>query len=209
MLTLSTASDSASIWARRFFGFLPQRIDSCDAQYIAVQLARQFVVLEHDIQRLIPRDVIEHDRQIAVDLGSSTTFKPLISWIRRKKSFRSTSLRLTEIGSPVYLASARRRLLLRQLDFLLGSQIHGRLNRPAATGSLPEGGIGVGGNQFRRCLIGKTIRRFLRFCSRLATLSSDLPSLTEYLGSTKAKSSRLRGVARSWPEWMQSGLSES
>src|SRR5580693_4962783 len=36
-------------------------------------------------------------------LGSSTTFRPLISWIRRKKSFRSTSFRFTEIGSPVYL----------------------------------------------------------------------------------------------------------
>ena len=34
--------------------------------------------------------------------GSSTTFRPLISWIRRKKSFRSTSFKFTEIGSPVY-----------------------------------------------------------------------------------------------------------
>src|SRR5580692_2070616 len=36
-------------------------------------------------------------------LGSSTTFRPLISWIRRKKSFKSTSFKFTEIGSPVYL----------------------------------------------------------------------------------------------------------
>ena len=34
--------------------------------------------------------------------GSSTTFNPLISWISRKKSFRSTSFRFTETGSPVY-----------------------------------------------------------------------------------------------------------
>ena len=39
-------------------------------------------------------------------LGSSTTFKPLISWISRKKSRRSTSFRFTEIGSPVYLLGA-------------------------------------------------------------------------------------------------------
>src|SRR6266404_2148718 len=36
--------------------------------------------------------------------GSSTTFSPLISWINRKKTFRSTSFKFTEIGSPVYLA---------------------------------------------------------------------------------------------------------
>src|SRR5271170_7649281 len=35
--------------------------------------------------------------------GSTTTFKPLISWIRRKKSRRSTSFKFTEIGSPEYL----------------------------------------------------------------------------------------------------------
>src|ERR1700680_5168044 len=34
--------------------------------------------------------------------GSRTTLRPLISWIRRKKSCRSTSFKLTEIGSPVY-----------------------------------------------------------------------------------------------------------
>src|SRR6266536_6313209 len=37
--------------------------------------------------------------------GSKTTFKPLISWIRRKKSFKSTSFRFTEIGSPVYFGA--------------------------------------------------------------------------------------------------------
>src|SRR4029077_18081368 len=38
--------------------------------------------------------------------GSNTTFKPLISWINRKKSRRSTSFRFTEIGSPVYFPGA-------------------------------------------------------------------------------------------------------
>ena len=37
-------------------------------------------------------------------LGSTTTFRPLISCIRRKKSRRSTFFRFTEIGSPVYVA---------------------------------------------------------------------------------------------------------
>src|SRR5277367_1927212 len=40
--------------------------------------------------------------RVPCTFGSSTTFKPLISWIRRKKSRRSTSFRFTEIGSPVY-----------------------------------------------------------------------------------------------------------
>src|SRR5260370_34645534 len=34
--------------------------------------------------------------------GSRTTFNPLISWITLKKSFRSRSLKLSPIGSPVY-----------------------------------------------------------------------------------------------------------
>src|SRR6202140_4194273 len=46
-----------------------QRINGGDAQYIAVQLAGQVVILEHDVQRLIPRHVIEHNRQVAVDHG--------------------------------------------------------------------------------------------------------------------------------------------
>src|SRR6266481_9744883 len=37
---------------------------------------------------------------VPLTLGSSTTFKPLISEIKRKKSLRSTSLKLTDIGSP-------------------------------------------------------------------------------------------------------------
>src|SRR5579859_3225261 len=41
--------------------------------------------------------------RVPCTLGSSTTLSPLISWIRRKKSFKSTSFRLTEMGSPVYL----------------------------------------------------------------------------------------------------------
>ena len=43
-----------------------QGLDRGDAQNVAFQFARQFVVLEHDVERLIPRHVIEHDGQRAV-----------------------------------------------------------------------------------------------------------------------------------------------
>src|SRR5260370_369524 len=39
-------------------------------------------------------------------LGSNTILRPLISWIKRKKSFKSTSFKLTDIGSPVNLGRA-------------------------------------------------------------------------------------------------------
>ena len=79
---------------------------------------------------------------VPLTLGSRTTFNPLISWIRRKKSFRSTSFRLTEIGSPVYLgpATARGRCNLR---LLLGGQILRRLVRVAAAcGCMDALGVG-------------------------------------------------------------------
>src|SRR5271169_1460313 len=44
--------------------------------------------------------------RVPLTAGSSMTFRPLISWIKRKKSRRSTSFRFTEIGSPVYLPTA-------------------------------------------------------------------------------------------------------
>ncbi len=50
-------------------GFLPHRIDGGDAQDVPFQLARQIVVLEHDVQRLVPGHVIEHDGQRALDDG--------------------------------------------------------------------------------------------------------------------------------------------
>ena len=46
-----------------------QGFDRGDAQDVAFQFARQVVVLEHDVERLIPRHVIEHDRQRAVHVG--------------------------------------------------------------------------------------------------------------------------------------------
>src|SRR4030081_1975673 len=48
-------------------GLMPQCINGCDAQNVAIQLAGQVVIFKHDVQRLVPWNVIEHDRQIAVD----------------------------------------------------------------------------------------------------------------------------------------------
>ncbi len=63
MVTFSTASASASIWARRASASLLQCFDRRDAQDVAFKLARQFVVLQHDVERLVPRHVIQDDRQ--------------------------------------------------------------------------------------------------------------------------------------------------
>src|SRR5713101_6673153 len=62
-------SETISELGAPVLGFLPQRFHGGDAQYIAVQLAGQIVVLEHDVQRLIPRHVIEHDCKAAMDHG--------------------------------------------------------------------------------------------------------------------------------------------
>ena len=67
--TFSTASASASTWARRAIRFFLQRIHGRDAQNVAFQFPRQVVILEHDVQRLIPRHIIEHHGQGAVHIG--------------------------------------------------------------------------------------------------------------------------------------------
>ena len=72
-----------------------------DAQDVPVKLLLQIIVVQHDIQRLVPRHIVQHDGEVPFTPGS-TTFRPLISWISRKKSRRSTSFRFTEIGSPEY-----------------------------------------------------------------------------------------------------------
>ena len=43
--------------------FLLERVDRSDAQNIAFQFARQIVVLEYDVQSLVPRHVIENHGQ--------------------------------------------------------------------------------------------------------------------------------------------------
>ena len=50
-------------------GFVAQRFYGRDAQHVAVELTGQIVVLEHDVERLIPRHVVEHDGQCALDVG--------------------------------------------------------------------------------------------------------------------------------------------
>src|SRR5208282_4153730 len=57
--------------------------------------------------------------------------------------------------------------LLFQLRLLLGRQVHGRLDGLLVAARLREGGIGIGGNQFRRRLVGKAARRFLGLRDRL------------------------------------------
>ena len=50
-------------------GFFLQRVHGGDAQNVAFQFPRQVVVLEHDVQRLIPRHIIQHDGQGSVHVG--------------------------------------------------------------------------------------------------------------------------------------------
>ena len=49
--------------------FLAQRLYGGDAQYVALQLAIEAIVLQNDIQSLVPGHVIQHDGQRAVHLG--------------------------------------------------------------------------------------------------------------------------------------------
>src|SRR5438270_4408213 len=43
-----------------------KRVEGGDTQNIAFQLARQAIVLENDVERLIPRHIVEHDCQRAM-----------------------------------------------------------------------------------------------------------------------------------------------
>ena len=127
MLTLSTASASASICARRFSASFLQRINGGDAQYIAVQLAGQIVVLEHDVQRLIPRHVIEHDRQIAVDHGIEHNVQTADLVNQAEEIFQIHILKIDRDRLAGVLGPVHRRLLF-HLDLLLSGQVHGRLD---------------------------------------------------------------------------------
>ena len=49
--------------------FLAQRLYGGDAQYVALQLAVEAVVLQNDVQSLVPGHVIQHDGQRAVHIG--------------------------------------------------------------------------------------------------------------------------------------------
>src|SRR5579872_6135389 len=48
--------------------FFAQRIHRCDAQNIAFELTREFVVLQDDVQRLVPRHIVEDDGQGSVHI---------------------------------------------------------------------------------------------------------------------------------------------
>src|SRR5437868_1816022 len=49
--------------------FRAQRADGSDAQNVAFQLTVETVVLKHDVERLVPGNVIENQRQTAVNVG--------------------------------------------------------------------------------------------------------------------------------------------
>ncbi len=49
--------------------FLLQRVHRGDAKNIAFQFARQIVVLKYDVQGLVPRHVIQNDRETAMHIG--------------------------------------------------------------------------------------------------------------------------------------------
>ena len=50
-------------------GFFLQCVHGSDAQNIAFQFPRQVVVLEHDVQSLVPRHIIQDNGQSSVHLG--------------------------------------------------------------------------------------------------------------------------------------------
>ena len=147
-------------------GFPLQRIDRGDAKDVAVQLTGQVVVLEHDVQRLIPGHVIEHDGQGAVDHGIEYDVQTANLVNQAEEVFQIHILEVHGDGFASVLGPSLRRLLF-QLDLLLGGQVHGRRDGWRVAGSLPEVGIDIGGDQFCRRLVSEAARRFLGLRGRL------------------------------------------
>ena len=143
------------------FGFPLERVHGGDAQNIAIQLPGQIVVLEHDVQRLIPRHVIEYDGQVAVDLGVEHDVQSADLVNQAEEILQVYILKVDRDGLAGIFGSARRGLLF-QLRLLLGGQVHSRSDGLRVAGRLPHGGISVAGDQISSRLVGKTTRGCLR-----------------------------------------------
>ena len=53
----------------RGFGFLLDGVEGRDAQHVAVQLLVEAVVLQNDVERLIPGNFVENDGEGSLDVG--------------------------------------------------------------------------------------------------------------------------------------------
>ncbi len=168
MCVTEEAGDADLIHRQRFsidlsapvFGFLPQGINGCDAQYVAVQLTGQIVVLEHDVERLIPRHVIQHNRQVAADLRIEDHVQTADLVNQPEEILQIHILKIDRDRFAGVLGAVGRWLRLLHHRLLFGSQVHRRRDGWLVA-SLSERGITSGGDQFRGRLVRKATRRFL------------------------------------------------
>ena len=114
-------------------GFPLQRFDGGDAKYVAVQLAGQIVVLEHDVERLIPGHIIEHDRQGSMNHGIEHNVQTADLVDEAEEIFQIHILKIDRDGLARVLVALDRGLLF-ELDLLLGRKVHGGCWREPARG---------------------------------------------------------------------------
>jgi len=78
-VTFSTARVSASCCGLAGFRFFFERVDGRDAEDVAFELAVEVVVLENDVEGLIPRHVIEDEREVALHSRIQNNVESVIS----------------------------------------------------------------------------------------------------------------------------------
>ena len=112
--------------------FFLQRIHRGDAQNVAFQFPRQVVVLEHDVQSLVPRHIIEHDSQSAVHVGIEHHVQAADLMDQAEKVFQIHILQVHRNRLARVLGAGRGRLLS-SLRLLLRRQIDCGLDANAAS----------------------------------------------------------------------------
>ncbi len=110
-------------------GFMAKRIDRRNAQHVAVELPCQIVVLQDDIECLVPRHIVEHNGQRPLHVGIEHHVQPADFVNQAEEVFqvdifqvdRNRLTRVLRLGCGDGLS-------LGLLRLLFGSQVHGWLN---------------------------------------------------------------------------------
>ena len=94
-----------------------------DAKNIAFQFSGQVIVLEHDVERLIPRNIIENDSQCAVHIGIEHDVEAADLMNEPEEIFQINILQVDRDRLACVLRPCHRISLCR-LRLLFGSQIN-------------------------------------------------------------------------------------